>query len=420
MRAAAVPAADPKPRSIATAASAASVIIVGAGPVGLTVALRLAAHGFSCVLVESQAPEATRADRRLLALSRGTLDILRPLLADELPMAPIGDVWVSSAGEFGATHLSALDFDGAALGATVYYGDLVQALTAAADAQPQIAWRRPARIAAIEQTPSGVVVRLDQGEALRACCVIHAEGRADSGLPRAQGPAAIIAEIQLAGPAADAAFERFTRAGPLALLPAPAPAGAPAWGLVWCVEDETAAHRCAALGDAEFVRHLQAQLGLRRARVVQAGRRRVVLLPAQARARVHAFRQVWLGNAAQTLHPVAGQGFNLGVRDVAVLGECLAAARAGRATPADAPATIPEAAGDEQFCAGVPAALARYAQRRVRDRAAIGSVTRWLPAVFASRLAPLVAARGAALGALDLLPPLRRQWAHLLMFGVRS
>jgi 2-octaprenyl-6-methoxyphenol hydroxylase len=326
------------------------------------------------------------------------------------------------------------------LGATVYYDDLVHALTAAVNAQPQIAWRRPARIAAIEQSPGNVVVRLVQGETLRACCVVHAEGRADSGMQREQGPAAVIADIQLAGPPADAAFERFTRAGPLALLPAPALAGTPTWGLVWCVEDESAAQRWAALGDAEFVRRLQAQLGSRRAQVTHAGRRRVVFLPAQARARVHAFRQIWLGNAAQTLHPVAGQGFNLGVRDVAVLAECLAAARSGPATippgavttvavgsAADAASTATTAAAaisgavsDERFCANIPAALARYARRRAGDRAAIGAVTRWLPAVFATRFAPIAAARGAALGALDLLPPLRRQWTHLLMFGVRS
>src|SRR5258706_1229638 len=232
MLAAAALATDPKANSGATAPAGAIAIVVGAGPVGLTAALLLACRGLSCVLIEAQASDAARADRRLLALSRGTLDILRPLLADELPVAPINDVWVNSAGEFGAVHLSALDFDGAALGATVYYDDLVHALTAAVNAQPQIAWRRPARIAAIEQTPGNVVAHLVQGETLRACCVVHAEGRADSGTQREQGPAAVIADIQLAGPPADAAFERFTRAGPLALLPAPA--GTPTWGLVWC------------------------------------------------------------------------------------------------------------------------------------------------------------------------------------------
>jgi len=433
MRAAAVPAAEAKANPAALAPAVASAIVVGAGPVGLTAALKLASHGLSCVLIEAQAPDAVRADRRLLALSRGTLDLMRSLLPDELPIAPINDVWVNSAGEFGATHLSALDFDGAALGATVYYDDLVSALTAVAHAQPQIVWRRPARVAAIEQTPGDVVVRLDQGETLRACCVVHAEGRADARTHREQGPAAVVADIRLAGPPADAAFERFTRTGPLALLPAPAPARAPTWGLVWCVDDEAAAQRCAALSDAEFVRLLQGQLGSRRARVTHAGRRRVVMLPAQARARVHAFRQVWLGNAAQTLHPVAGQGLNLGVRDVVVLGECLAAARPATPSPdaaktsvvtraadaASAAATSSDAANDARFCASVPAALARYARRRARDRAAIGTVTRLLPDIFATHFAPIAAARGAALSALDLLPPLRRQWAHLLMFGVR-
>jgi 2-octaprenyl-6-methoxyphenol hydroxylase len=107
-------------------------------------------------------------------------------------------------------------------------------------------------------------------------------------------------------------------------------------------------------------------------------------------------RCVALGNAAQTLHPVAGQGFNLGVRDCATLSDELA-----QGNPA-------------------PAALARYASRRRTDRTAIALLTRALPAVFASRFAPLAVARGAALAMLDITPDLRRQFAHLLIFGVRS
>jgi 2-polyprenyl-6-methoxyphenol hydroxylase-like FAD-dependent oxidoreductase len=121
--------------------------------------------------------------------------------------------------------------------------------------------------------------------------------------------------------------------------------------------------------------------------------------PLQTRGRfeqIHQHRVVALGNAAQTLHPVAGQGFNLGVRDCFTLADELGGA------------------------AAVTDALASYARRRQADRAAIAALTGVLPALFASRFAPLAVARGLGLALLDAAAPLRRQLAQLLMFGVRS
>jgi 2-octaprenyl-6-methoxyphenol hydroxylase len=105
---------------------------------------------------------------------------------------------------------------------------------------------------------------------------------------------------------------------------------------------------------------------------------------------------VAVGNAAQTLHPVAGQGFNLALRDCATLVDCIVASRAD-----------------------VPGALAGYARQRRIDRSTIARVTHWLPQVFATRFAPVAIARSLGLTALDLVPPLRNELAHLLMFGVR-
>jgi 2-octaprenyl-6-methoxyphenol hydroxylase len=419
------------------AAAADPVVIAGGGPIGLTCALLLATRGLRCVVTDARPLEAGFSDPRLLALSRGTWRVLAPLLAAaQMPRtAPITDVYVSSAGEFGATHLSMRDFAPASrdaagatgpaepsagprsgrsaepLGATVAYGELLRALGAAAVAQPMVEMRRPLRIAALAQQPDGVQVEFDDGTRLRAALVVHAEGFHEprgagaSGATQAapaERPWAVLADVDVSGPAPGAAFERFTREGPLALLPAPraplqpAHAGARALSLVWCTDAGAAAAR-AALPEREFIDELQRAIGARIGRVVAVGPRRHVALPSGMRERVREHRTVWLGNAAQTLHPVAGQGFNLGVRDCATLSRCLAESR-----------------NDAM------AALASYAERRRLDRRAIEAVTQWLPGVFATTFAPMAAARTLALAALDLLPAARREFARLLMFGVRS
>jgi 2-octaprenyl-6-methoxyphenol hydroxylase len=376
------------------------IIVLGGGPIGLAAALLLARAGHAVTVVDGRPPAAAQADRRLLALSRGTWQALTPLLAAPPLHAAIERVRVSSAGEFGGTRIDADEIDGAAgapLGMTVFYGELQRALEAAVAQQPGITPRRPARADAVLQRPQEVSVTLEDGGVLTAAMLIHAEGAPDPG-PRAEPAWALLADVQLAGTPPGEAFERFTREGPLALLPAPA-AVRPAWSLVWCAGEAAVARR-AALSDADFMAELQAAAGAT-ARVHAAHARQVVRLTPCLRERVHEHRAVWLGNAAQTLHPVAGQGFNLGLRDVLTLVTTLAQARRGDALD-------------------VPAALATYAERRRADRRVIGTVTRWLPPVFATPLWPVAAARSLGLTALDLLPPLRRQWARLLMFGVRD
>lgn len=373
------------------------IAIIGGGPTGLACALLLARRGLAATVIEPRALTDAQRDRRLLALARGSWDTLRPLLADALPPhAAIDQVHVSSAGEFGVTRLDAAELGGTALGATVAYGDLLAALDAAVAAQPGVGLHRGRRVAALAQKPDRVHLTLDDGSALDAALAVHAEGSAADGDPDTL-PWALIAEVALSGPnsgpVSGTAFERFTREGPLALLPTPAARGT--WSLVWCADRTTVARR-QVLADADFVAELQQAIGPRLARVLgTGGARSSYPLRTQQRAALIEHRAVWLGNAAQTLHPVAGQGFNLGLRDCVVLADALA-------TRADA-----------------TDALHDYAQRRRADRAAIGTVTRWLPELFATRAAPIAAARSLGLAALDLLPPARRGLAELLMFGVR-
>lgn len=384
------------------------VAILGGGPIGLAAALLLARAGCAPTVFDARTLEAARSDRRLLALSRGTWQALAPLLGAQLPpRAPIVDVYVSSAGEFGATHIGTQDFGAGAgsdaepaLGATVYYGELLAALAAAVAAQPAIRVQRPVRVLDMLQRNAEVEVVLDGATAgtapFSAALGVHAEGApARDAAHTAPDAWALVCDLQLHGPAPGAAYERFTREGPLALLPAPAAAG-PRWSLVWCMDEAQAARR-AGLADDAFRAELQQAIGARIARVESATARRAVRLPQQARARITEHRVVWLGNAAQTLHPVAGQGFNLGLRDCLTLADCL-----------------------QQMRDDVPAALLHYARRRAGDRALIGQLTRWMPPLFATRFAPAALARTLGLTAMDLLPPLRREWARLLMFGVRN
>lgn len=377
------------------------IAILGGGPIGLTCALLLAQRRISSVVVDARTLEEAQRDARLLALSRGTWQALSPLLAGHLPRhAPIRDVYVSSAGEFGTTHLAANDFDGTELGVTTLYGDLLTALARAAAAQTSIESRRPCRALRLEQAPDRVHIALDDATSVEAPLAVRAEGLlADNGGRDVDAKHwAVIANLRARGPTTDSAFERFTRDGPLALLPTPAQLGdgtAATLALVWCMSEEASTRRLTQ-PEKEFRDELQLEIGPRIAQIDAMGPRRRYALAQAVRENIREHRVIALGNAAQTLHPVAGQGFNLGVRDCVTLADALATHD------------------------NVNAALADYVARRRVDRAAIATLTRWLPDAFATRFAPIAAARTAALMALDLMPPLRRQLAHLLMFGARA
>ena len=210
---------------------------------------------------------------------------------------------------------------------------------------------------------------------------------------------AITAVVRCALPQPGVAWERFTPEGPLALLPLRQPTG-PACALVWCGTPDAAARRLA-LDEAAFLTELHQAFGDRLGRFTASGPRHAFALGLNATDRLVDGRIFAIGNAAQTLHPVAGQGMNLALRDAMVLAGILGPALAAAHT------------ADPANCA------ARYLRERRRDRGATIGITDLLPRVFASEFAPLVHARGAALALLDIVPRTRHWLARQMMDGQR-
>lgn len=378
--------------------------ILGGGPVGLALALLLARRRVPSVVFDARSVEQAGADRRVLALSLGSLQTLAQLT--ELPaeaLAPIRTVIVSSAGQFGRAVIDESDVGAQILGATIRYGDLIAALSDAAETSELITVRRPLRVSAVRQAPTGVAIEIDGESPFNAALALSAEGfvggSAAAGVHSASH-AALVADLDVLGITAGTAYERFTRDGPLALLPLTARSASSSRkvALVWCMTHAQADRR-SGLSDAEFIGELSMQLGARNLRISALQSRGRYPLSEHARGDLVEHRIVYLGNAAQTLHPVAGQGLNLGLRDGVVLADQIGAAHATGTDPVQA--------------------LRAYAQARRADRAAIVALTKSAPALFSTRFAPIALARSIGLTALAVVPNLRREFARLLMFGVR-
>jgi 2-octaprenyl-6-methoxyphenol hydroxylase len=280
----------------------------------------------------------------------------------------------------------------------------------------------PARLAALHVSEDAAQLEVEQegtSRRLRARLVVAADGaqsmvRGVAGLGASvadYAQVAVVAALRTDQPNDGVAHERFTSAGPMALLPLRAAAGGDDgntaagkgnanWRtLVWAVRPDHA-QRLLQLPAAQFLGEWQQAFGWRAGRAVELGARgRYPLALTQSQGTV-ARRIVLLGNAAQSLHPVAGQGFNLALRDVAELAEVLAE--------------------DPQGDPGAPGRLAGYAARRVQDRSGVISFTDTLIRVFGSTHPVTAAARDAGLLLFDLLPPAKRALARVsLGFGVR-
>ncbi|MCG2586715.1 UbiH/UbiF/VisC/COQ6 family ubiquinone biosynthesis hydroxylase [Massilia sp. TS11] len=371
--------------------------ICGAGPVGMALAALLARRGMAparIALIDARPLEQAIDDPRSIALSYGSRQLLEQLGAWPLPATPIEQIHVSRRGHFGRSLIDRTDHDLPALGYVCRYGDVVAAL-ARACAAAGISTLRPARVAGHLEDSDSVQLHLDDGRNLSAAIVVQAEGgvfsdQSERSLRRDYAQTGIIARVAVSAPQLTRAFERFTEEGPLALLPQSGSDGLH-YALVWCVRPERA-EQLLALDDTAFLQALEAAFGQRLGQFQKTSARLGYPLGLNAEARATA-RTVAIGNAAQTLHPVAGQGMNLGLRDAAVLAPMLA----------------------RSF---QPPVLAEYATARMRDRHTTVHLTDTLARIFAQR-GPLQHVLGAGLAVLDTLDPARAILAELMMFGRR-
>ncbi|HEX5392806.1 MAG TPA: FAD-dependent monooxygenase [Rhodocyclaceae bacterium] len=377
------------------------IAIAGGGAAGLALALALHKHGQQAQVFDAGTAEAGRADKRILALSHGSMQCLDWLgvwtkLATK--SAPITTIHVSQRGGLGRTRITAQEQKVPALGYVCPAAELVAALQDAA-ANAGITVHRQSRVANAEIDNDAV--RFQAGErAFSAKLLAYAEGTVDDGphlRTRDYDQHAITCTATLTVPHHGWAWERFTSHGPVALLPVDGGVdSAREVAVVYTCPAEAAAD-LQALDDATFAARLESEFN-GRVSVEAVTQRHRFPLGLRYRDTTTGPRQVWLGNAAQTLHPVAGQGYNLALRDI----RDLACSLAGTMDP------------------GAQEGLAHYAARRRIDRRSTIGFTDGLVHLFSNDQSLLGHARGAGLFALDLLPPLRGFVADRMMFGARA
>ncbi|HSN32401.1 MAG TPA: FAD-dependent monooxygenase [Ideonella sp.] len=381
------------------------VLVVGAGPVGAVCALALQQQGIAAHVLEAQ-PADARADTRTLALAHGSRLILERLgVWDRLQgVTPITRIHVSQRGGLGMARLSADEMGVPALGYVLRYAELAAVLKQALD-DADILVEYGVAANRIESGADAASLHAADGRVLAGPLVVVADGgrgghsQSAHAAPKPRferdyDQVAVVCDVATEVPHGNQAFERFTPEGPAALLPKE-----DHYALVWTAS-RAEAQRIAALPDAEFLDALYRHFGGRRGRFLHAGPRKTFPLRLSYVGSEAGGRVVRIGNAAQTLHPVAGQGFNIGLRDAWEL-----ASLAG-----DTPTSE----------IGSAAMLAAYARGRRADVIGGLGFTDFLVRVFSNDNGPLHHARGLGLLALEAFPPLKTFVARRMMFGARG
>lgn len=376
------------------------VVIVGGGLVGCSLAVALAGASRRVLLLEAIVPRdgAPAWDERCIGLNAASHRILEAVGAwhDIAPQAePILSTHVSERGRFGSATFTAREAGLDALGFNTPMRAINDTLWKHARAAANVEIRCPARLERLEHTQDDVRVTVVAGgetQIVRSKLVVAADGAKSAvrdllgvdAQVREYGQSAIVTAVRPRHPHAGVAYERFLPTGPLAVLPKPDDAEGHACSLVWTVPTPEV-ERLLASSDAEFLARVQELFGERLGPFRALGRRQAYPLSRVLSETLHRPRTLFIGNAAQSLHPVAAQGFNLGLRDAATLAELLD----GAADP------------------GEEAVLTQYEARRAEDRRRVADFTDGLVRLFSNTVPGLAALRHFGLVALDLRTPAR-------------
>jgi len=377
------------------------VVIAGGGLAGASLACALAPAGLRVAVVEAVplgAASQPSYDDRSVALAQGSWRIFEsmgvwPAIAPDA--CPIHRIHISDRGRFGFARLDRVEADIGALGYVVENRVIGAALAQHMAGLPGLDLLCPASVQGMDAGDPAQVTIEQEGvtRSVSARLVVVADGgrsplRESLGVHARRveyGQTAVIANVSPQRPHGNLAYERFTATGPLALLPMTRGR----CSLVWSVAPRDV-DELLEIDAEEFLQRLQTAFGGRLGRFERVGRRHAYPLSLVRTDRHTGPRFALIGNAAHALHPVAGQGFNLGLRDVAVLAEVIADAVAQGRDP------------------GAAEVLQRYADWRRRDNLAVTAFTDSLVRVFSNRFTPLVMARNLGLIAVDLLPPVKR------------
>ena len=376
------------------------VLIVGGGLVGASLAIALDGAGLRVALVEAAAPKVELQpsyDERNLALARATVNALSALGVWQTCAAratPIRKIHVSRQGEFGAVRLDAARHGVDAFGAVLPARELGNGLLTRLSACRELIRHAPAKLEAIAVHADAICATLVSAEGtrqLRTRLLVGADGttsfvRSALGIQTDNVDYAQTAFVCTATPqrAPDCAYERFTSTGPVAVLPLTERRV----GVVLTVRSVDTA-RVAALDDVGFVDLLHARFGYRLVRLTRPGRRVSYPLRRVQAQRLTAPRAVLVGNAAQTLHPIGAQGFNLGLRDALTLADLLTEAAQAETDP------------------GAPTLLIDYVARRQQDRDGTIAMSDSLVRLTANEALPLKLLRSFGMLALDRIAPLQ-------------
>ncbi|MEW8264019.1 MAG: 2-octaprenyl-6-methoxyphenyl hydroxylase [Candidatus Thiodiazotropha taylori] len=385
------------------------ILIVGGGMVGASLAHALSGHGYKIGVIEAwplSSSSQPSYDDRVIALSWGSRLILQAMgvwHGIEAVAQPILDIHISDRGHFGFTRLNHHQEGVDALGYVVTAKSLGNALLRELDQRQDVELICPAQLKSFAVSDNGVEARIEQDgheKRINARLLVAADGgdslvRRFLSIPlkeKSYGQTAIIANLSCDREHQSVAYERFTDTGPLALLPMTDER----LSMVWTAEDHQVAELMG-LSDQAFLNRLQDRFGYRLGRLERLGKRVAYPLRLRQAAEQVRPRIALIGNAAHAIHPVTGQGFNLGLRDVAGLADLLVEAAQHGRDP-----------GDLEL-------LNEYRQWRERDQNRVAAITDSLARLFANPFGPLRLMRNLGLVGLDLMPGLKHQVARQFM-----